>query len=289
MVIMVLVIFAALFASFLYATSAVMQRRATGQVDAKDLFRGSILRNVIKKPLWLGGIALQVAGFFAQAAALHSGSLVVVAPLMTTDLIFMLILIHFLIGNRIHRSGWLAMIAVALGIAGLLAAAQPRGGQVPLGVEHWVVVFVAIGSVIVIGAIIMRAASSSIFRAAVGGITAGAHFGLTAAVTKLVLEQSHHGFIEEFSHWPLYALIIVGVSSAISMQSMYGAGSLAVSQPALELTEALQGILIGALVFNESMNTSPPALIFEAVSALVLGWGIIMLGKSREIRQPSMV
>lgn len=286
---MVLVITAALLASFLYAASAVMQRRVTGQVDAKELFRSSILRSVIKKPLWLDGIALQIAGFFAQAAALHSGSLVVVAPLMTTDLIFMLIIIHYMLGNRIHRSGWLAMMAVALGIAGLLAAARPRGGHVPLEIEHWIVVFVAVGSVIITGAIIMRTVSSSLFRAAVGGITAGAHFGLTSAVTKLVLEQSHQGFIHEFAHWPLYALIIVGVSSAISMQSMYGAGSLAVSQPALEITEAVQGILIGALVFSESINTSPRALILEGASALVLGWGIIMLGKSREIRQPSLV
>lgn len=266
-----------------------MQRRVTGQVDAKELFRGSILRNVVRKRLWLGGVVLQVAAFFAQAVALHNGSLVMVEPLMTTDLIFMLVIIHFYLGNRIQKSGWIAMIAVAAGLSGLLAAAEPHGGHTPIGISNWIIVFAAIGTAIVVGANITRSASSSGRRAAIGGITAGAHFGLTAAMTKLVIEQFHLGFGQEFLHWPLYALIVIGVSSAISMQSMYGAGSLAVSQPALEIAEALQGVLIGVWVFGDSINTSAAALAVEAVSALVLALGIIMLGRADDMHKPGLM
>lgn len=284
-----LTVAAALFAAFLNASSAVMQRRATGQVDAKQLFRGSILKNVIKNRLWLGGVALQVCGFFAQAVALSNGSLVVVAPLMTTDLLFLLLLIHFGLGIRIRRDGWLAMLAVALGLSGLLAAAQPSGGHTPVELSVWLVVFAAIGTVVVCGAITMRRVRSDALRAAIGGITAGAHFGLTAAVTKLVLEQlQQYGPWHEFVNWPLYALIIVGVSSALSMQSMYAAGSLAISQPALEITEALQGVLIGVWVFGDSVQHSSGALAFEAASAFVLAIGIIVLARVEQIRRPSL-
>lgn len=276
----------ALLAAVLNAGSAVMQRRVTGQVDARELFRSSILKNVMHKRLWLGGIALQVAAFFAQAAGLHSGSLVVVAPVMTTDLLFMLIIIHFVLGIRIQRTGWVAMAAVAAGLAGLLAAAQPHGGQVPTKFTDWIIVFIVIGTVIVAGAVTMRTVRSSVVRAAVGGITAGAHFSLTSAMTKLVLEQLQHGAGQEFVHWPLYALIIVGVTSALSMQSMYGAGSLAISQPAIEITEALQGVMIGVWIFGDSVRHSPGALAIEAASGLVLALGIIMLGRTEEIRKP---
>lgn len=286
---MVFVVLAALGAALLNAGSAVMQRRVTGQVNPRELFRGSILTNVVRQRLWLAGVGLQVAAFFVQAAALHGGSLVVVAPVMTTDLLFMLLLIHFVLGNRIQRTGWFAMAAVALGIAGLLAAAQPQGGHVPPGFGSWIPVFAAIGAVVVIGAVVMRSTASSVVRAAVGGVAAGAHFGLTAAVTKLVLEQLHNGFGQEFLHWPLYALIVIGLTSALSMQSMYGAGSLAVSQPALEITEALQGVLIGVWIFGDHVHASPSALAVEAASALVLAMGIILLGRTDEIRRPHLV
>lgn len=284
---MVWVIIASLGAALLNAGSAVMQRRVTGQVEAKDLFRGSILRNVVRERLWLGGVALQVAAFFAQAAALHNGSLVVVAPIMTMDLVFLLLLIHFVLHIRIPRAGWISMIVVALGLSGLLAAARPEGGQVPIDFSVWLIVFVVIGSAIVAGAIATRKLKSPAARAAVSGITAGAHFGLTAAVIKLVLEVlQQHGAIQEFAHWPLYALIVVGLTSAVSMQSMYGAGSLAISQPALEITETVQGILIGVMVFGDSVHRSPLALAFEAGSACLLGAGIVLLARIEEIRKP---
>jgi len=93
---MALAIIFALLSANLNALSAVLQRRATGQVHARDLFRRRILTVVLRNKLWLAGVGMQVAGWFAQAIALHNGSLVLVEPLLITDILFLLVYLHFL-------------------------------------------------------------------------------------------------------------------------------------------------------------------------------------------------
>ncbi|HSX37053.1 MAG TPA: DMT family transporter [Patescibacteria group bacterium] len=275
-----LVVSAAIFSAFLDASAAVLQRRATGQIAARELFRGSILAAAIKHRLWVAGVFVQILAFFVQAIALANGPLVVVAPLLTTDLVFLLLLIHFGLGLRVRRRAWLAMLALALGLSGLLVATNPRGGHIPVNGWLWLLTFFIVGTVIAVGAFAMRHTRSIHIRAVIGGVTAGAHFGLTAAVTKLVLQQLQYGVWHEFASWELYALIIIGVSSVLTMQSMYGSGPLAITQPALEITVTLQGILIGIFLFGDHVNGSTGSLAITFGSALLLALGIIFLGNA---------
>lgn len=268
----------------LNALAAVCQRRATGQVHKRELFRHRVLTVVIKNRLWLSGVALEVAGFFAQALALHNGSLVLVEPLLITDILFLLIYLHFFMNVHVGKQGLAGVGLLILGLSFLLATANPQPGDKVMGLWGWILATAIVGLVILVMSLVIREVESIPLRAGLAGIAAGLHFSFTAAVTKLVVNELHLGMLHTLFSWQLLLLIIVGVSSALTMQSMYGAGPLAISQPALEIIEALAGIEFGIILFGDAVNSSLPALAVEALAGLVAAVGVVLLARNTALR-----
>lgn len=282
---MALAIIFALLSANLNALSAVLQRRATGQVHAGDLFRRRILTVVLRNKLWLAGVGMQVAGWFAQAIALHNGSLVLVEPLLITDILFLLVYLHFFMAARIGRQGLAGVGLLIVGLSCLLVVADPHSGQKNSDGWSWLLATGIVGSIIVVAAIVMRRSRHITARSLLAGFAAGLHFSFTAALTKLVLEQLQFGVWHTLGTWQLWTLAVIGISAALTMQSMYGAGPLAITQPALEITEALAGIQFGIILFGETVNTSIWALAVEAFSGLLAAIGITLLARNKALQQ----
>ena len=100
---------AAVAAAILNAGSSVLQRLATGKPDAKDLFSRHFARAVTLSRLFLLGLGLEIGGFVMQAVALGNGSLVLVEPILTCDLIFLLIFMFIKAGKMVAlRQQWLS-------------------------------------------------------------------------------------------------------------------------------------------------------------------------------------
>lgn len=279
-----IVVIGSLVAALLNAIGSLTQRRATGQIDARHLFRHRIVVDAFTNRMWLVGGAAQLAAFAAQATALHSGPLVVVGPLMTTDLVFLMLLLRAYFNVGIGRREWLGALAISGGLSLLLVFANPRGGDIPVDISVWLLTGAVVAAIVIAGAVYMRKGPAPPLRAAIGGLTAGAHFALTAALIKLVMQQWHLGTINEFTSWPLWGLAIVGITSFLSLQSMYGAGPLAISWPIVEITEAVGGFIIGLTLFGDTVNTSIGALAAETGGGAILAAGIILLASSRRLR-----
>lgn len=282
---MALAIIFALLSANLNALSAVLQRRATGQVRAGDLFRRQIVTVVLRNKLWLAGIGLQVAGWFAQALALHNGSLVLVEPLLITDILFLLVYLHFFMAAHIGRQGFAGVGLLIVGLSCLLVVADPHSGQKSTDGWSWLLAIGVVGGIIALAAVVMRRSQHIPARSILAGFAAGLHFSFTAALTKLVLEQLQFGVWHTLGTWQLWTLTVVGISAALTMQSMYGAGPLALTQPALEITEALAGIQFGIILFGETINTSAGALTIEAFSGLLAAAGITLLARNKALQQ----
>lgn len=278
------VVTGSLIAAFLNAVGSLTQRRATGQIDVKHLFKHGIVVDAFQNQQWLLGGSAQLAAFAAQATALHAGPLVVVGPLMTTDLVFLMLLLRVYFHVGIGRREWLGALAISGGLSLLLVFANPRGGDIPVDISVWLLTGAMVTAIVVTGAIYMRKGPAPPLRAAIGGLTAGAHFALTAALIKLVMQQWHLGVLHEFASWPLWGLAIVGITSFLSLQSMYGAGPLAISWPIVEITEAVGGVIIGLTLFGDTVNDSIGALAAETGGGAVLALGIVLLASSRRLR-----
>lgn len=277
---------ASTFAAALNAASSVLQRLAAGKPRAREIFSRRFAAQVSTNRNFLAGMGLQLGGFLSQATALHFGPLVLVQPVLTLDLVFLLPLLRYKLGVKVASGEWLAVAAICLGLGGLFFAARPHGGTYTYALLPWaIIVSVAI---IFIAAVIfsVRRIPSPKVRALLTALATSVTYSLNAVSTKLGLNLLlHGGIIALLTSWPMYLLIVSGILSLYLMANMYGAGPLAISQPVLEIGEPAISATLGIVIFGETIRLTPWAIAGEVVSGLVLTAGVIALASSKKIRQ----
>jgi drug/metabolite transporter (DMT)-like permease len=277
-------IIAGLIAAAMNAGSSVLQRLATGKPDSKALFSAQFTRQVTLSRLFLLGLGLQTAAFVVQAVALSNGPLTLVEPLLTTDLIFLLIFIYVHTHVKAGGREWSGVAAIMLGLSGLFLAAQPQGGQLRYAALPWIITTTAIGCVVLAIVFTVRRLPEPRLRGVLAGLAAAAIFALNAALTKLALNQWQSGGLGQMlTSWPVYGLVVSGIVSLFVMQNAYGAGPLAITQPTMEIVEPSISVVIGIAIFGDSVSHTPLALSGEIVSAIVLAGGIVALSTSKRI------
>jgi hypothetical protein len=170
-------------------------------------------------------------------------------------------------------------VAAAGGLAAFLSAAAPVNGTHSASIVTWTVV----------GAVVIGAASACLFaargrpawvRALLLGAAASLGFALTAATTKATTDALTAGPAQLFGTWPLYALTIVGLSSFVLMQRAFRAGPFAASQSTLILVGPFVSIVIGVILFHDSIDTTPGALLVEVPALVVMAVGALSLATS---------
>ncbi len=278
-----MVIAIALFTAFLRALSAVIQRRAAGKPDAKELFHHSFIRSLLKSKWWLFGLSIQVIAVATNAIALYFGPLILVESLLTVDIVFVMLILHFYYKVPAGFKEWGGVFAVCFGLSAVLLAARPHGGHAATIGTKWVVVGIVITSIIVVCALLMRRSSSPKLRAAMGGIASGCNFALSAGLVKLVFFQWESGIGNVFTSWEVYALFVSLIASVVVLQSTYGGGPLAISQPVIEIVRPFARAVIGILLFEEIVNINAFGIVAASIGACVAAAGVIMLSRSKHI------
>ena len=279
-----LIIFFAIMAAFLNAESAVIQRYQAGKPESHELFRSNFIRTLSKNPKWIGGAGLQVLGFFFQAAALKKGSLIVVEPLLTIDLVFMMLILHYSKHVPVGKREWAAIIMICSGLSGMLASANPVAGKKPYQLPRLTLSVIIIAIIILIGIYAVRRIKQSSYRALAAGVAAGFSFALVASFTKIVTGELNQGLVYVFTNWELWALLCVGLVSVIMAQNAYGSGPVAISQPTMEIIEPVISIALGIYIFGDMVNLGAVNLFFAVISAVIAGSGIVLLSRSKKLQ-----
>jgi drug/metabolite transporter (DMT)-like permease len=272
------------------AASWVLQRKANREVPQQDNMSWKLIRDLLHKPVWFGGILAITIGFLLQATALGYGGLAVVEPILVLELPLTLIL-----GARVFRTPlgpreWLPTVAMSAGVAGLLFFLSPTPGQAG-GSIQWYVWVAAIGANLGLVALLVvwgrrgpaghsdGRRGNSAEQAAVLGVAAGSAFGLTAALMKGMTATYAGGLGHLLSSWQLYAMAATGVLGMFLTQSALNAGRLIAAQPGLTLTDPIISVLWGVLVFGEQARGG--VYIVPQVAALgVIAVAVTMLARS---------
>jgi drug/metabolite transporter (DMT)-like permease len=244
----------ALAAALLFAVGSALQRRVA--VD------GSSLLALVRRPPWLAGIAADAAGYGAQAAALSAGRLAVVQPLLVATLVFALPLER----RRVRRPELIAALAVGAGLALFVTAADPAGGHADAAPAAWAAAFATCAAVC---ALCRRGAVAL-------GCATGVLFGLSAALTKVVVGRLDEGIVHALLDWHVLALIVVGAAALDRSQASLRAGSLGTAVAAQMAFDAVTSLLIGVLAFGERLHANPVAL-----AAALAGLALALAGLSR--------
>src|SRR5436190_492156 len=107
----------AVLAGLSYAGAAVLQQRVASSQAPELSLRPGLLLALVRQPVWLLGIALDVGAYLLEAGALASGTVVTVAPLLVSGLLFALPLSTVGGRGRVTRREWIPAIAVTGGLA----------------------------------------------------------------------------------------------------------------------------------------------------------------------------
>ncbi|MBO0813879.1 MAG: DMT family transporter [Actinobacteria bacterium] len=279
----------AILAACANATSSVLQRKASREIPQRQNLSPRLIWSLLHEPVWFGGVLAVTVGFLLQAAALGSGQLSVVEPIMVLELPATLLLATRVFHARLHRREWGAAVAMAAGLAAMLYALSPSAGRsedIP-----WYVWVIGIGvNLAFVAAMVAwgrrgpagggpHTSNSSARQAALLAVGAGAAFGLTAALIKGVTNTFSHGLVTLLTSWQLYAMVAAGVGGMFLLQSAMNAGRLVAAQPGLTLTDPIVSILWGVLVFHEQVRTGW-FLVLTVAGGLVMAGAVLVLARS---------
>ncbi|GHE06671.1 DMT family transporter [Streptomyces alanosinicus] len=274
----------ALLAALTNASASVLQRRAAVQEPYEDGPAGGAgsavrrLGRLLRRPFWLAGAALLAVSGLLQAGALAVGGLSLVQPLLATELLFTLVVGSVVFRRRPGGGTWLAFAALAAGLALFLLAAAPGAGRPTAPPRAWLLGGGgALGAVVLLVALArpMRGAP----RAALLGLASAVCFATTAALLKEAVGRLGHGPAAMFAHWSPYATAGAGLVAFLLLQSAFGAGSLTASQPALTLGDALTSVVLGWVLFAETVHLGLRVLP-EAVGVALIGAGSVGLARA---------
>lgn len=271
----------AVLAAAVNATSNVLQRKANREEPAELSMSVRLLLRLLRRPIWLAGFGTVVLSFLLMAAALGTGRLAAVQPVIVLELPLTLVAASRVLGAHLSKREWVAAVVMTVGLAGLIASLQPaagNNGDAP-GVA-WALAgatsVVAIGLVLAGG---LRSRNQA-HRAALLGVATGMTFGLTAAFMKgMTAGFSHGGLTGVLTQWQTYAMAMSGIAGMFLLQNALHAGSLIVAQPGITLADPVVAIVWGVVVFHESTRTGAPLVAAVASAALMAG-GAIVLARS---------
>jgi drug/metabolite transporter (DMT)-like permease len=295
---MQLAIVLSLAACFCTATGSVCQRLGATNLEHSraqaDGFDPWLVFRLARQSAWLLGFACMIAGFVFQVAALRFGPLALVQPILAVELLFVfgwLALLPGLAGARASRRDWLAVVAMSAGIGVFLRAASPSVGrsQAPAGL-WWLAAGATVAAVAIAVALsgtIPGQETSSPRRAAWLGIATGIAWGFVAAVIKELSARVTGGPAAIFTTWSVYALMVAGAAAMLLTSHAMAAGPLAASQPGFTILDPVTATLLGVLLYDEHLATSPAALTAELLSLLVLAVGARALSHSPLMAGPA--
>jgi drug/metabolite transporter (DMT)-like permease len=269
----------ALAAAFCFALANVLQQRVAARLPMTKAFDTGVLLRLAKRPLWLVGFVAVIVSISLQAAALGTGRLVVIEPVLASSLLVALALSAWADHRRMRPVEWAAAIATFAGLAAFLVASEPSGGRPTAGTLP--LALAAVGALAFAAiATLIAVRLSAVRRALALGVGGGVAAGVTDALTKSVAFLAGAREFGVLGDFRLYLLVLVGLLAYTMQQNGYRAAGLAAFLPAFAVLDPVVGSALGLTIYHERLGNDPVQVIIEVVAAIAATWGIVRLAKS---------
>ena len=266
---------AAFGSSLAYAITAVTEQLSTKRVQRRRALSPELLLDLIKQPLWLAGIAANVASFGLQVVALRFGPLALVEPILVFDLIFAG-LISAAMRKHVDLVMGAGVLACAAGVAGFLFIARPSAGRQAIGLIEALPLLA--GFAVLLAACLALARWNRTARPLALALACGAAYAITDFSIKLVTPELTGGLADLFTHWPIYAVAIIGPIGFVLNQNAFQASTvLAPVLAIITIADTIGAIGLAWLLLNEKLASGPAEIAGEAASLLVMTVGIVVL------------
>jgi drug/metabolite transporter (DMT)-like permease len=266
-------------AAFVNALTSVLQRIGVESAPESTTMRLGLMAHAIKRGIWLVGFGLMLVVFGLQATALRFGQLSVVQPVLTTELLFLLLILAVWFRYRLSWREWLGAFTIIAGLGGFFLAAAPKGGNAIPDGNQWLVASIALlGGIAVCIVAAMR--GPRWWRAAAFGAATAITSAYTAALTKAITNYTKEGWGHVFTHFQPYMLAVCGLGTVFLLQNALHAGPITASRTTLVTINPLVSILLGITLFADHLRSGPLWITLEVVALAVLVVGVAILARS---------
>ena len=261
-----------------FAVATVAQHRTAADTAAAG--EGRWLVRLARRPAWLAAQAAGGLGVVLHAAALRSGPVSLVQPLLASGLVFALAHGAWVDRRRPgrprpSRAQWLAGGAVAVGLTVFLLSARPAAGSSTAPAAGLVAVTVAVLGTAGLSVLWTRRTRRP-HRALACGAAAGASFGVTGLLLKQLLDLPVPSVAAAWTAGELVAVALAGIAFS---QAAFAAGPLVASLPVTTVLEPAVGVLLAGPLFGEALLPGPGARLGQLAGALLLGAGLVVLAR----------
>jgi drug/metabolite transporter (DMT)-like permease len=270
----------ALVAAAIFALGTVLQQRAAMTEPDDRAASNTILLRLATHPVWLAGIAAYGLAYLVQAAALGSGQIVVVQPVLATTIVFALPLGVWLSHQRVSRRDVFAAVAVTVGLGAFLLLSDPGGGRESAETGEWLI---AGGAVIggVVALVAVGRGRAGALKAAFLGTAAGLTFGLVSCLTKEVVEVfEDDGVVAMFEDWQLYAILALGFIGMTVTQQGLQTGVLPPEVATSSIFNPALSVVLGLILFDEAIHRDVVDSVAAVLALVAMFAGVAVLALS---------
>lgn len=274
------VVLLALAAAVTSALGIVIRQRATLEIPQDEGVSATMFKKLLRNRLWWAGTAVAASGYGFQALALTWGSLILVAPLLVSALLFALPMSARLAHRRVTTHDWVWALILTLGLAIFLTIARVQPGNYRPPPAVWILATVLCVAV-VLACVIGGARTDGRNRALLIATAVGVLFGVVSVLTKVTVQRLNEGGLWGTLIVPApYLVVMLGVAATLLQQSAFHAGALQASVPTMLVLEPLVAVSLGVIVLGEALAVSDPVKVgLLAAAAAAMAAATIALGR----------
>ncbi|WP_045877069.1 hypothetical protein [Pseudofrankia sp. DC12] len=278
----------------LYGVAPLVQARAARREAAGRGLGLGLLAQLVRRPLWLVGLAVETAAFLLEVYALSVAPVALVGPVMALDMIVFTLLARRALREHLSRAGAAAICLMVTGV-GLLAYAFARHGSVgSMASTKVLLLFLSAGLVFALVAAFAANRSAAVGRvttAAFGfGVAAGVAYAIATLATRqfgLALDERRSSgdpigsYLFDLLRGPAFYLLVVFSVLAIGLEQRGLQGQAAViAFPVTSGISAFLPVVLGLTLFDEPAPAGPRLVAFVAALVLIAA-GIAGLARDR--------
>ena len=279
----------ALVAAAVFGIAVAVQQHEAARAEVKATLRPGLLMRLARRPIWLLGLVGDVGGFGLQTWALAIGSVVVVQPVMSTNLVFALVGSALLARRRLRRRQLCAIAGTVGGLVILVVASPTAHSEASASGWAWVAL-ACLASGLVAAALWTGWHAPGPRQAAAFGVAAGLAEACMAVIAKSVGDDLARGIGVTARSWTPEALVGVGLVTLLLVQTAYQVGLPVVTLPVTAVVEPVAAAAFGVMLFHERLALSGFRGPCVFLAAVVMGTSLVALARGGfEAEQPRPV
>lgn len=269
-----------------FAVANVEQMRAARRAEAPEGVSTTLLIRLVRDRQWLIGFGASVAGYLLQAVSLYLAPVVLVQPLIVTELLFALPLAAALAGRRLGLREWIGALIVAGGITSFLVVGNPTGDSTQMSVAMTLGISVCVAVVVAVLVVFSETIHERpMLRASALALAASICFGMLSVMTKVVGHEFQHDELGALLHVQPYLMAVAALTGLLLAQTAFRIAPLSVSLPLIDIGEPLIASLLAVIGLKEHLDLGTGTATGVALSAAAVAVGVALLDSSPLVRE----